>query len=420
MPRPKRPKPIHTVPTKLRVAESTIVSKAQKQRQGLAPQDFESFTNGSDDSDGLVRRNRNESNVIVGDSQVYMMSGALGQDAVEAPRLRPPTEKTMAELPKSTSQADLAKSTDERHSRHGKVQSAQVTGSNEIPSSQPYNPPFIDRLSPDKPNESAANLNTRLSTGLRIQGTPLVQPSMLGPAQFKKRARQPSLLQLAQAHKEGTEAFDDEDLYDFRPDDESTPLVKSLLQSRHRPTTSSLPSMGSRKRKLSTPEIQVPASQSQGQRSSTPSDSSHSLEDEGTCDLSPHEDNGRPEPTLPRLRQTRTPSPQIFSDTLAPPQSSSSPAKASPRAARFKRRKLATTAKDAVHNQRNQTSPAPSSHSNTPISHLSSAPKQRPPPKPLTTASLQNLLPRRRRRPKLQSTYDVPSSSDVELDITHL
>jgi hypothetical protein len=41
-------------------------------------------------------------------------------------------------------------------------------------------------------------------------------------------------------------------------------------------------------------------------------------------------------------------------------------------------------------------------------------------PKPLTTATLQNLLPRRRARPQPKGDYDIPSSSDIEVDTTAL
>ncbi|KAL9130486.1 MAG: hypothetical protein Q9217_001358 [Psora testacea] len=420
MPRPKRSKLVHTVPTKVRVAAPTITSTASKQDGKFSPQTCRRPTNGSDDSDGLVRREKVESSARVRGTQEYTMSGALVQDPAESTRSRPPSGQSRAVLSRIVREADHAQTVvagNARNARRGKAQLAQATGPSQISSSQPSKSPTVGRQGPGRLGHFAENSGDGSSLGAGRRGTPLAQSSMLGGIQFNRRARQPSLLQLAQAQHDALEDFEDVELYDFRPDDESTPLIKSLSHSRGQRTSSS---SGTRKRKLSTPEIQVHASQSQDQCSSAPSDQSQPLQEGDSFDLPLNEDNDLPEPTLPQLRHSTTPSPQIFSDTLAPPQSSSSPIRLSPQTVRGRRKKPAATARAGARDQRKQASPDPSLQATTAASQVTPVRKARPPPKPLTTASLQNLLPRRRTRPKPQSTYDIPSSSDTELDATNL
>ena len=423
MPRPKRPKLVHTVPTKIRVAEPTIAFAAVKGREASSPHLSERLTNGSDDSDGLVRRKRGGLNTKVAGAQEFTMSGALGSDTGEIMRSKPPSKQTRAGLSSNAKEVDHTQATVTKSPRRDKAQLAQAAGPSQIPSSHPSEPPAVGTLGP-----SAAISGRRTSLRTRVQGTPCAQSSMLGGVQFKKRTRQPSLLQLAQAQHDAAENFEDEELYDFRPDDESTPLVKSLSQSVGQRTSSPRPTSGPRKRKQSPPEVQVPASQAQHQRSPTPSDRFQSLRAEDAFELPPDdEDNEQPEPTLPRLSQTRIPSPQIFSDILAPPQSSSSPTKPSPRLVRRARPKPPGTGEVDGRKQGTRASISPSPQLNTTPSRISPTKKKAlQPPKPLTTASLQNLLPRRRTRQKPPSTYDIPSSSSsssnsyAELDTTKL
>ena len=221
------------------------------------------------------------------------------------------------------------------------------------------------------------NASRRPSQISKLSSTPLAQSSMLGALQFKKRPRQPSLLQVAQSQQDVASDTDDFDLNAFQPDDESTPLIKSSSQSRQHPSSQS---SRSSKRKSIHPRVQVVVPQSRQEHLSISSD--HSSQSSSSFDLPPDDGDELPEPTLPCLPRTKTP-PSLGSEMLPPLQSSSSPMKAT----------LQTPA-------------------------LS----RKPPPsaKPLTTARLQNLLPRRRARLKQQNTYDIPSSSDIELDATTL
>lgn len=335
----------------------------------------------------------------------YTMSGALAPEDIGPTRLKPPSHQTRDALSKIAREADYARKVAEGKARQGGTASAQAaTEPDQIQSSIPTE---------SKPSLAGAGLSSAVKSahmglGSRIGETS--QPSMLGAA-LKKRARQPSLLQMLQTQTDSSDDLDDDELDDFHPDDESTPMIKSTLQSNAQHTSSSShQTSGSRKRKLGSPEVQVPASQPVGPPSSPPL--APPQEQEDMYDL-PVEDEGRPEPPLPPQRSTQTPQRQIDSDTLAPPQSSS-PEKPKARKTRTKITKAATRPQQS---RRKQHSPAPS-----PLPSVSTniSPVKPVSLKPLTTATLQNLLPRRRVRPKSRGEYDIPSSSDVELDNTGL
>ncbi|KAH8425652.1 uncharacterized protein LDX57_003401 [Aspergillus melleus] len=101
-------------------------------------------------------------------------------------------------------------------------------------------------------------------TSSKIPGTPAFESSIL--SNFRRRPRQPSILQMMQA-EDGSSDFDDDDfLGGFSPEDESTPLNlsrgKSLVMQgavTSSPSQISLPSSGgSRKRRRSPNEIANP------------------------------------------------------------------------------------------------------------------------------------------------------------------
>lgn len=256
---------------------------------------------------------------------------------------------------------------------------------------------------------SEGSFMNRPSSSLRQQTTPLGRSSILSGIHFKKRVRQPSLLKVAQSQQDTSVDLDGSAIDDFQPDDESTPLIKSLSKT-GQASTSSIGSVNSRKRKLTSPELQITASQSQSGHHDSDPDSSLDLR--SSIDQSSGDDD-RLEPQLPRLPRTETASPTALSDTHAPPHSSSSPRTDDTGSHSRKRSRYVTqTDKEAPENG------AQSSNRNKNISKRSHQSPNRP--APLTTARLQNLLPRRRKRPRQQGTYDVPSSSDVELDASRL
>lgn len=236
----------------------------------------------------------------------------------------------------------------------------------------------------------------------------------------KRRPRQPSLLQLVQAQTNPRgEEEEDDDLDDFHPDDESTPFLQA--KSPILPPNSLSPSSGSsanqsssRKRKRSSPVIQVERSQSPEPRAFPPQNPSATPEleveeDDDVYDLPSASTNSddRPEPSLPMPKSMpRSPQPsqsKQWSDTCAPPRSSSPSSHELPKPPLLLQRGHQTGKPPPP--------PPPSSPASRPL-------------KPLSTATLQNLLPRRRVRPNLRehSPFDVPiiSSSDVELDTSRL
>lgn len=413
MPRPKRSKVAPSAPiTFPHLAKPAVASAAQKQKDIFSPASSGRVTTTSDDSDGLVVAKKTAARGRGVKAPEYRMSGALAPEDIGPTRLKPPSNQTRAALSKIAREADYAKKVAEGKATQGVAQAEAeaVSEPDQIPSSIPAETDPALEPSPSGMGNSFAIKGAQMGLGSRSGETPKPQMSMLG-ATFRKRARQPSLLQMLQTQNDPSENLDDDELDDFRPDDESTPMIKSLLQSNAQHTSlSSQQTSGSRKRKLAIPEIQVPASQSQDPPSSPPSILPQEHED--LYDL-PAEEEGRPEPTLPRQRLTQTPQRQIDSDTLAPPRSSS-PETPKARQSRSKPTKAATRPPQP---RRKQLSPAPSplSCASTNVSPVKSVPL-----KPLTTATLQNLLPRRRARPKPRGEYDVPSSSDVEFDNTGL
>lgn len=420
MPRPKRSKVAPSAPIALpHLTQPAVVSAAQKQKDIFSPASSGRVTTTSDDSDGLVVSQKTGARGKGLKGQEYTMSGALAPEDIGPTRLKPPSNQTRLALSKIAREADYARKVAEAKTKTKRdaAQTGAATEPEQIPSSIPTEAVAAPKTSLNSMGKSSAIKGTQVGLGSRISETPRPQPSMLG-ATFKKRARQPSLLQVLQTQNDLSDNLDDDELDDFHPDDESTPMIKSMSQSNAQyASSSSRQTSGSRKRKLATPEIQVPASQTRELPSSPPTVPPQEQED--VYDL-PAEEEARPEPTLPQPRRAQTPQRQIDSDTLAPPQSSS-PEKPKARKTHAKPTKSATTRPQQT--RRTNPSPAqPSPLSSTTTSTSPASPVKPIPLKPLTTATLQNLLPRRRARPKLRSEYDIPSSSsdDIELDTTAL
>ncbi|PWY93357.1 hypothetical protein BO94DRAFT_512511 [Aspergillus sclerotioniger CBS 115572] len=153
-------------------------------------------------------------------------------------------------------------------------------------------------------------------TASKVPGTPAFENSML--SNFRRRPRQPSILQMMQADDGSSDLDDDVFLGSLSPEDESTPLNLSrgrplLVRQAASPSPSLPTSSGgaSRKRKLSTEELQVPRSD--------PEVMEHCP---ATSPTSHHWQNG-PDVFVDYLQALNSPS--AFSQTLAPPMSSSPP-----------------------------------------------------------------------------------------------
>ncbi|TGO19526.1 hypothetical protein BPAE_0341g00080 [Botrytis paeoniae] len=267
--------------------------------------------------------------------------------------------------------------------------------------------------------------------------------SVLRLGNFKRRAREPSILGTARKPEQARPTFDS-DSDDFAPEDESTPL--NFAKGRAVPSSSS-----SRKRKLSS--VQVPRSQGATQTQQSPSklpknDSDPEDTIPATAPIDSDEDDEEDE--LPELEKEPSPedspsssiehiaTPEPMSGTMAPPRggsSSLSPAQSLPspppppqptsntrQAVTRPRRIINPRTPPRVSNAEMHSSPTSSPPS---LTHSPDIPtrstrlprKAAPQPATLSTAALQALLPRRRQRH--QSALDV-ESSDSEVDTTGL
>ena len=266
-----------------------------------------------------------------------------------------------------------------------------------------------------------------LATPLKVQATPRVASSVLGFSNMKRRARQPSLLRLVQAHAKD-QSDDEDDVYDdglsdFCPDDESTPFLNSksysgLQLSPSLPAALPAQTPSSRKRKRPSPKVEVPMSQSLEPRSvSSPPRSSPPAKlelDEDLYNVSPPNVKRVPEPLLPlpRHRRTTIPPSDLRRSNPAPPHRSNFMPVSHAESAipEPKTPRPITTASAAP------LSPSPYQSSSPVVASSRTL-------KPLSTATLQNLLPRRRLRPnpRQRGTFDIPSSSlTTEIDTADL
>lgn len=410
MPRPKRTKLAPSVP----IIPAAIASRKPQARSDASPAVSSSRgTNGSDDSEGVVTKSKTGVNRRGIAPQPVFMSGALAVEDVGPQRPRPVSSGQRAELSRIARAGDYSKSHEVLKKRGDNSDAARRLAE----TAQDAEP----QMSKAKPSSQKIALIRIANT----QATPLGEKSVLALDNFKRRPRQPSILQIAQAHNATAESESDDTLDDFNPDDESTPIQdsRSILQQELSSTSSrqSLP----RKRKLSTPEIQVPASQVQNP--SDPSSSPPPSQPDDRFDIIA--EDSQPNPPLPKI-PTRT-SPQtkpVDSDTMAPPQSSSlppSPQKPQQNGQSKLRNKKTLlpskprpgTTNTTLHKQSQPVlpprSPSPTQSSPT------TAPQLRSPLKPLTTSALQNLLPRRRRplassSNKENNVFDLHTSSEIE------
>ena len=400
MPRPRQPKLIRTVPSTVRAAKPAAAAEYDRQETSVTTRAQDSGRVGSENDgtkvretisprkDGTAKRpkgrptraltvsTRGSTNSSMESPKSLKSSGLLSMTALPGKENVPPLEgrRKLQEPAAPTEQIQLP---DQRKGR-------QPTRASDIHSTQ------------------------RPSSLLRQQNTPLGRSSILGRMHFKKRIRQPSLLQVAQSQQNTSVELGDLDIDEFRPDDESTPLIKAMKNPGQR--TSSSDSKTSRKRKLASPEIQVSASQDYSGRPESTGESSLDLR--SSPEITSEEEDG-PESLLPRLPRPETRSPTVLSETHALPQSSSSPG----------RGPLGECLNKSLESSEQVSAHVPSDGVLSPRRTKTPAARSRKPPRspvPLTTARLQNLLPRRRKRRGKQETYNVPSSSDVELDATRL
>ncbi|KAI9796632.1 MAG: hypothetical protein M1833_006072 [Piccolia ochrophora] len=368
-------------PTRTRVAPSTSTSDVAKPVQprdrvgDTGPVSAPNFDNLSDDSDRLVTRalpSGKRKRKRPSDPSLIVMSGALGLGDVRLEKPCPRTKSARAQLQKTAKDAENAKLIEALKKR--KEQRAQLHQAAQL-------------QVPATREESAkgAEEHEDLPKGRSVPNTPAMEHSVLSIANFKRRPRQPSILRRAHAGQGqvSATATDNED-DDFHPNDESTPAQLGKSHTDIHPDDisrllgSSPPPSNPRKRKSTSPH--------RSPRSSPPLRSSPMRDTEDRVPSSP----SLP-PTLSRVDQPRDTTPPTFSQTMAPPESTAS-------SQEFGREKP---------------QPLPSSPTATRRS-------RQKPGSSLTTANLQDLLPRRRRRRRAHSEYSMSSASDDQPDLSHL
>ena len=428
-----------------------------------------SNTTPSDDSDGLVTSNKTGINLRGIPKRKARMSGALAIEYGAGIKLQPPSRKEKAEISRIARDADHARAVEAR--RRGKetvVAPKKVAKGEELlPSSLPE--AVADMLELDTTLDSIVvggeNSPKRRQSNSTLRGrtTPTAESSlMLG--NFKRRKRQPSILGLRAARNElSDDRIEDDDADDFRPDDESTPFslstkrqptITSLSRDLSSPPEQLLYSRVSRKRKLTPPAahlLQLQSSPEQNLSSPTrcvlrvnpgaesarvngPATPEKGIAKQailrGESEEGENLDKGSHNQEIPLERSNReNPSPQLpplvpFSriqtpgcnETMAPPESSSSSLASEDgsliRPYRTKDRLIISKPSD----KRSSRGPEPLSAGRPPRTENIKEPLAL---KPITTASLQNFLPRRQRK-RQGDAFDIASSSEAEFDTSAL
>lgn len=432
MPRPKKAK---VASAATRVAKTskpadhtpreTQPTRASKRSTAAAAQPLDAF---SDDSDGLVvktTRTRSQPRMPWQPEPQkdvdFTMTGALaiddaGTDAL-SPAHRTPHNKTFKRTRNSLEGSGKSSTRQTPASSLSKRGRSTRSNAHGTPAQEEDSSGFGDHLLSftSLGSESPAH-GTRPPS--RIGATPAHETSVLALTNFKRRPRQPSLLRMVQQ----TTDVEDNDLEDFEfedflPDAESTPVhVQKAAPGEITGNDSgvNLSSSGSRgkKRKLS-PVVQVP-------RSSPPYDADADVDANADAEAdaeSSQLSSPISSPELPeiiysteRARDTQEMTePDAFSETMAPPMSSSDyennvvddpqPSRRTARKARGASTKAASdtesegeaTDRPRQAKGRRKTKPNPG----------------------LSTAKLQSMLPRRRAHVRqAEDEFDVPLEED--------
>jgi hypothetical protein len=419
MPRPKRTK---ITSTTTRVAKVAPPKETAKPAVSRAVKTVEAANILSDDSDGLVtitKATRTTRRKPLGktpepiDEADMIMTGALpaAEDVpIESIKKRTPasnvSEKTRSTRT-STRQA-LSSATKPTPAR-----SAADVAQEEL-AQEGDTSGFGDLTFSSFGSESPAH-GTRPPSAIKVGATPAHEASILALTNFKRRARQPSLLRMVQQNTDvedndqsGLDDTDNFDFDDFLPHAESTPLNvrKTAPEDETRNDSGTqVSSSGSRgvKRKL-TPVVQVP-------RSSPPYDPPSGGDVESARS---------PSPSLPEVLPSREEvvtqtqdEPEPMSDTYAPPMSSSPVREVarpvhSPEQTRARRGR--STKKAPKYDEESDPE-----ETETPAKTKRTA-KSKAQPK-ISTAQLKGLLPRRRNRNlRDRDEFDLESSEATPID----
>ncbi|KAK0663594.1 hypothetical protein DIS24_g1143 [Lasiodiplodia hormozganensis] len=304
--------------------------------------------------------------------------------------------------------------------------------------------------------------NTMPGSAVKAQGTPATERSVLALTKFKKRRRQGSLLRMMQQSDAedtgGDDSMDDSaatldySLGDFEPDHEGTPLNLGRAGSMAAALPGSEPrTSSSRKRKLAERDEMMEISTVQVPRSSPPvmedqvvadgeeTSSEHlysevSEAQQMVVDTQPEPQEDEEVATSKAAMETAAPhrSTSPLSSIPAEPEPEEAPAKRPRRAAARTTKSTGRTARKAstVDPEDHAADPLSSSElesdtaTETPVSMRTSRKKtnsRKPKVLSLSTATLQSLLPRRRKKFATRSaktatvgTFEIPSSSEAE------
>jgi hypothetical protein len=425
MPRPPRSKVASRVakPSKP-PAKAAPVRKQQAKPTPVQNQKVsEAINSFSEDSDGLVTKSRTtrsrrkmpwEKTPEVYEEAELTMTGALPTEAeVPVPSIKNRTPASNASKRARVTRGSARKSTGETSPV---IPATAEEDAQDEPSVMEGDSGYGDLTFSSLGSNSPAH-GTRPPSAIKVGATPAHERSILALTNFKRRARQPSLLRMVQQttdvednEQSGLDNTDDFDFDDFLPHAESTPLnvrKNAPGDETRNDSGAQISSSGSRgtKRKLS-PVVQVP-------RSSPPASpaSGRDIEVERS-----------PSPSLPEVLPSREEvveqtqeEQEPMSETLAPPMSSSpmrevsrhvqSPAQTRPR--RGRPAKAKTPVYDEDSEAEETETPAKAKRKTRKV-----APKKAE--QSISTAQLKDLLPRRRNRLRDRDEFDIESSSAVE------
>ncbi|KAJ4363178.1 hypothetical protein N0V83_010298 [Neocucurbitaria cava] len=416
MPRPPRAK---VASSTTRVAQPKPAPRKQQAKTTTikTTKAIETVNSFSDDSDGLVTKSRStrprrrmpweKTPELVSEAELTMTGALPAHEEVPVPstKKRTPTVNSSKTGRTRTSTKLSAKRASSPASILADPRSPAANAPDDIYANESSG--FGDLTFSSLGSDSPAH-GTRPPSAIKVGATPAHERSILALTNFKRRARQPSLLRMVQQttdiednDRDNTDSFEFDD---FLPHAESTPLnVKRNApdEDTRADSGTQVSSSGSRgtKRKLS-PVIQVPQS--------SPPFSPPSGGDV--------ESERSPSPSLPDVLPSREEvigqtqdDPELFSETFAPPKSSSpirevSHAPQSPVQTRPRRR--GRPAKTPVIDDDSE-----AEATETPAKTRGRATKKAQ--QSISTAQLKGLLPRRRNRMRDRDEFDLESSEEV-------
>jgi hypothetical protein len=422
MPRPPRAKVAPKTATTTRVAKpaarkplAKAASKPTAKQTRTASAALNSF---SEDSDSLVAKSRSsrskrgaprQQTPEAADEVDLQMTGALPLEevvSVSATKTRTPVSNasTVRRSTRGSARVSAKKALPVDDSPAQTNSPAQDASELALEGDSGFGDFTMSSLDANSPEHG-----TRPPSAVKVGATPAHETSILALTNFKRRARQPSLLRMVQQttdvednDQDDLDNTDNFDFDDFLPQDESTPInVRKNAAEKEVANDSGahLSSPGTRKSKRkSAPVVQVP-------RSSPP------FEPPSGVDVG---SDRSPSPSLPDVvesheevvEQTQT-NAEPLSETAAPPMSSSPPRELStpPAQTRVSRRGRAIK------------KPVQDDYSSAEETETPARAKRRAKGKAqqsISTAQLKDLLPRRRNRmPQNRDEFDVESSEEV-------